>query len=192
MTDLERLVLEYASDLRANHNGGGDDEPLTLVPSGVAYYLEKLVERSRAAKSSSPENLDIVSWLEMIALNCEADAMPEHADGLRRAKIEIERLRRRAQQPFADPTGYPPAADWALVGADALTGEAPVASAPTNAQSPLRRAETLRLELEKIAWMDEFLDAAGAREMMNIARDAVRADESTVTKTVLYPDAGGK
>ncbi len=105
---------------------------------------------------------------------------------------EIERLRRLAQQPFADPTGLPPAADRASKGADALTGEAPVASAPTNAQSPLRRAETLRLELEKIAWMDEFLDAAGAREMMNIARDAVRADESTVTKTVLCPDAGGK
>lgn len=41
------------------------------------------------------------------------------------------------------------------------------------------RAERLRLELEKIGWMDEFLDAAGARAMMNIARDAVNADEST-------------
>lgn len=40
------------------------------------------------------------------------------------------------------------------------------------------RAEQLRLELEKIAWLDEFLDAAGARAMMNIAREAVQADEA--------------
>jgi hypothetical protein len=41
----------------------------------------------------------------------------------------------------------------------------------------LERAERLRLELEKIAWMDEFLDAEGARQMMQIARDAIQADE---------------
>lgn len=39
------------------------------------------------------------------------------------------------------------------------------------------RADRLRLELEKIAWMDEFLDADGARAMMNIAREAIRNDE---------------
>ena len=39
------------------------------------------------------------------------------------------------------------------------------------------RGERLRLELEKIGWMDEFLDADGARAMMNIAREAVQADE---------------
>jgi hypothetical protein len=35
----------------------------------------------------------------------------------------------------------------------------------------------LRFELEKIGWMDEFLDAAGAKAMMEIARDAVSDDE---------------
>ena len=39
------------------------------------------------------------------------------------------------------------------------------------------RAERLRLELEKIGWMDEFLNADGAKAMMQIARDAVNADE---------------
>lgn len=39
------------------------------------------------------------------------------------------------------------------------------------------RAERLRLALEQIAWMDEFLDADGARAMMNIAREAIRNDE---------------
>ena len=43
----------------------------------------------------------------------------------------------------------------------------------------LARAERLRLELEKIGWMDEFLDAAGAKAMMNIARAAVQADEDS-------------
>lgn len=41
------------------------------------------------------------------------------------------------------------------------------------------RAERLRLELEKIGWMDEFLDADGVRAMMQIARDAVNADEDS-------------
>lgn len=39
------------------------------------------------------------------------------------------------------------------------------------------RAERLRLALEAIAWMDEFLDADGAKAMMNIAREALRNDE---------------
>lgn len=39
------------------------------------------------------------------------------------------------------------------------------------------RAERLRLELEKIAWMDEFLDADSAKAMMKIARKAVEVDE---------------
>lgn len=38
------------------------------------------------------------------------------------------------------------------------------------------RAERLRLALESIAWMDEFLDADGARAMMNIAREAINND----------------
>jgi hypothetical protein len=46
----------------------------------------------------------------------------------------------------------------------------------------LARAERLRLELEKIGWMDEFLDADGAKAMMNIAREAVEADEASVTR----------
>lgn len=41
------------------------------------------------------------------------------------------------------------------------------------------RAERLRLKLEKIGWMDEFLNADGAKAMMNIARDAVQADEDS-------------
>ena len=45
----------------------------------------------------------------------------------------------------------------------------------------LARAERLRLELEKIAWMDEFLDAHGAKVMMQIARDAVNEDERCST-----------
>ena len=44
------------------------------------------------------------------------------------------------------------------------------------------RAERLRLELEKIGWMDEFLDADGARAMMNIARDAMNTDEELAAK----------
>jgi hypothetical protein len=39
------------------------------------------------------------------------------------------------------------------------------------------RSERLRLELEKIGFMDEFLDAEGAKAMMNIARDAIEEDE---------------
>lgn len=39
------------------------------------------------------------------------------------------------------------------------------------------RAERLRLALEQIAWMDEFLDSDCARAMMNIAREALRNDE---------------
>ena len=38
------------------------------------------------------------------------------------------------------------------------------------------RAERLRLALEEIGWMDEFLDADGAKAMMKIARSAVNAD----------------
>jgi len=33
--------------------------------------------------------------------------------------------------------------------------------------------ERLRLELEKIAWMDEFLDEAGAMAMVGVARAAL-------------------
>lgn len=43
-----------------------------------------------------------------------------------------------------------------------------------------KRAERLRLELEKIAWMDEFLDADSAKAMMGIAREAVRTDEESL------------
>lgn len=39
------------------------------------------------------------------------------------------------------------------------------------------RSERLRLELEKIGFMDEFLDADGARAMMSLARKAVEVDE---------------
>ncbi len=42
------------------------------------------------------------------------------------------------------------------------------------------RAERLRLALEQIGWMDEFLDADGARAMMQIARAAVNADEAVL------------
>ncbi len=42
------------------------------------------------------------------------------------------------------------------------------------------RAERLRLALEQIGWMDEFLDADGARAMMQIARAAVNADEAAL------------
>jgi hypothetical protein len=38
------------------------------------------------------------------------------------------------------------------------------------------RSERLRLALEQIAWMDEFLDKDGARAMMNIAREAINND----------------
>lgn len=39
-----------------------------------------------------------------------------------------------------------------------------------------QRAERLRLALEQIAWMDEFLDADGAKAMMSIAREAINND----------------
>jgi hypothetical protein len=41
----------------------------------------------------------------------------------------------------------------------------------------IERAEGLRIELEKIAWMDEFTDGPlGAKAMMNIAREAINKD----------------
>ena len=41
------------------------------------------------------------------------------------------------------------------------------------------RCGRLRSALEKIGWLDEFLDADGAMAMMNMARDAVNADEQS-------------
>jgi hypothetical protein len=40
------------------------------------------------------------------------------------------------------------------------------------------RLDKLRLALERIGWMDEFLNAEGAKAMLRIARDAVNEDEA--------------
>jgi hypothetical protein len=40
------------------------------------------------------------------------------------------------------------------------------------------RADKLRFALEQIGWMDEFLDADGAKAMLQIARNAVNEDEA--------------
>jgi len=42
----------------------------------------------------------------------------------------------------------------------------------------------LRLELEKIAWMDEFLDEAGTRAMIGIARAALSSHKNAVSDMV--------
>ena len=42
--------------------------------------------------------------------------------------------------------------------------------------------ERLRLVLEKIAWMDEFLDEAGTRAMIGIARAALSSHEVSTNK----------
>lgn len=63
--------------------------------------------------------------------------------------------------------------------------EAALTAAPSPDQQPdiralTQRVERLRLALEGIAWMDEFLeflDADGAKAMMNLAREAIRNDE---------------
>lgn len=46
---------------------------------------------------------DIVAWLKMVAANCEADKMPEHADGLRKAANELERLKSVLRNMRLDP-----------------------------------------------------------------------------------------